>query len=245
MSLKNKIYGFHPLIEAVRSGKDIEKVLIQKGLRKDTYTGLNHLLKEYGIPFQYVPREKLNRITTKNHQGIIAFLSPVTYQRTEDIVRNIFEQGREPLLLILDQITDVRNFGAIARSAECFGVDAIIIPEKGSARINDDAMKTSAGALNRIAVCRTSNLKEITGYLKNSGIRLFTATEKSDKTLSDIDFRKPGCIIMGSEEKGISGALLEIADESFKIPISGEIESLNVSVAAGICLYEASRQRKK
>lgn len=243
MAAKNKIYGYHPLVEAVKSGKDIEKVLIQKGLRKETAPGLNSLLKEYSIPFQYVPKEKLNRITTKNHQGIVGLISPITYQQTEDIVQQVFEEGKIPLFIILDQITDVRNFGAIARSAECFGADALIIPEKGSARINEDAMKTSAGALNKIPVCRTSKLIDTILYLKNSGIRLCAASEKAELKLSDIDLKKPTALIMGSEEKGISEDVLKLTDDYFRIPIDGEIESLNVSVAAGICLYEVSKQR--
>jgi len=243
MSPKNLIYGLHPFIEAVKSGKEIEKVLIQRGLKKETFSEVYQLLKEHSIPYQFVPQEKLTRITTRNHQGIITFLSAVEYQNFEEIVQRIFEKGDNPLLMILDQITDVRNFGAVARSSECFGVDALLIPAKGSASINEDAMKTSAGALNRIPVCRVTRLTDAIIYLKNSGIKIIAVSEKGDNSISDYDFTEPLALIVGSEEKGISPGLLELTDGQVKIPMKGLIESLNVSVAAGICLYEVLRQR--
>jgi len=204
---------------------------------------LYKLIKDYGIPFQYVPNEKLDRITRKNHQGIIALLSSVEFYRLEDLLPSIFEKGEDPLLLLLDQVTDVRNFGAIVRSCECAGVHAVVIPEKGAARIGGDAMKTSAGALNLIPVCRTSNMNLLADFLHQSGIKIIAATEKAAAVYSSIEMKGPLAIIMGSEESGISPVLLRKADVLAKIPVFGKIGSLNVSVAASLMVYEAVRQR--
>lgn len=230
-------------MEALRSAKNIDKILIQKGMKKELFGEIRQLASATSIPYQFVPVEKLNRITGKNHQGLIAFLSIVEYYEIENLVPFLYEQGKEPFLLILDEITDVRNFGAIARSAECFGVDGIIIPAKGAAQINEDALKTSAGALNTIPVCRSTSLVNASKFIKQSGIKLIAATEKTDKLLTEGKLKGPIAIIMGSEEKGIHPALLELADEKYKIPITGKVSSLNVSVAAGVCLYEVRRQR--
>jgi len=237
------IYGIRPVIEAIKSGKEIDKLFIQKGLRGDLFRELSILTKKKEIPFQVVPIEKLNRITKKNHQGVICYISAVTYQKIEDILPGLYEDGKVPLLLILDRITDVRNMGAVVRTAECAGVNAVIIPSKGGAQINEDAYKTSAGALNKIPVCRHFNLKTVIEYLKESGVKIISASEKSDKLYYQTDMTGPLAIIMGSEQDGVSQEYINRSNALVKIPIAGEIESLNVSVAAGIIIYEVIRQR--
>ena len=237
------IYGTRAVIEAINTGKTIERVFIKTGLNNELYQQLLSLIKENEIAFQFVPIEKINRITRKNHQGVLAFISPVEYSNIEMLLPVLFETGKEPLILVLDQITDVRNFGAIARSAECAGVDAIIIPEKGMARIGADAVKTSAGAIHHIPVCKVSNLLKTIQYLKDSGIQIVAATEKADNIYTEGNFKTPVAIVMGSEESGISQSILNLADQKLKIPLFGKIESLNVSVSAALMIYEAVRQR--
>ncbi len=237
------IYGTRAVIEAINTGKNIEKVFIKTGLNNELYQQLLSLIRENEIAFQFVPIEKINRITRKNHQGVLAFISPVEYTNIEMLLPMIFESGKIPVLLILDQITDVRNFGAIARSAECAGVHAIIIPEKGMARIGADAVKTSAGAIHHIPICKVNNLYKTILYLKDSGIRIIAATEKADKIYTEGNFNSPLAIVMGSEESGISQQILNNADEKLKIPLLGNIESLNVSVSAALMMYEVVRQR--
>jgi len=237
------IYGTRAVIEAINTGKTVEKVFIKTGLNNELYQQLLSLLKEFEISFQFVPIEKINRITRKNHQGVVAFISPIEYTNIEMLLPVIFESGQEPLLLILDEITDVRNFGAIARSAECAGIHGIIIPEKGMARIGADAIKTSAGALHHVPVCKSNNLLRTIKYLKGSGIQIVAATEKADKIYTQGNFKTPVAIVMGSEESGISQSILNIADQQLKIPLFGNIESLNVSVSAALMMYEAVRQR--
>ncbi len=231
-------------MEALEAGREIEKVLIQKGIQGDTALGLRSALGKAGIPFQHVPLEKMNRVTRKNHQGIIAYISPIVYESIENVLPQVFEDGKDPFILVLDRITDVRNFGAIARSAECAGVDAIVIPSRGGALINGDAVKTSAGALNSIKVCRSFKLKDTLDFLKLSGLKIFSITEKADNAYYDVDLKGPAAFIMGSEEDGISPAYIEMSDDVMKIPMQGSIASLNVSVASGIVLFEALRQRK-
>lgn len=207
---------------------------------------LHEIKKEasmHEIPFQFVPREKLNKLTHQNHQGIIAFVSPISYVEIQQLLPMLYEAGKTPLLLIIDKVTDVRNMGAMARSAECAGVDAIIFPAHGSAMINADAIKTSAGALSRIAVCRVFNLKETISFLKESGLAIIGAKENTSTYYHDVDYTVPAAIIMGSEEKGIANEFLKLCDATISIPMRGEIQSLNVSVAAGILLFEAVRQR--
>lgn len=237
------IFGIRAVIEAIRSGRDIESLFIQRGLNGGLFSELKTLLREFDIPSQQVPIEKLNRITAKNHQGVVAFISPISYQKIEDIIPLIFEKGETPLVLILDGITDVRNFGAIARTAECSGVHAIVVPKKGSAQINPDAVKTSAGALYKVPVCRHDNLLHILRFLKDSGLQIVACTEKTEDYIYKPDYTAPTAIIMGAEDEGISFDLMRNADYLTKIPMSGEIESLNVSVSAGVILYEAVRQR--
>lgn len=237
------VFGIRAVIEAIRSGKEIEALYLQRGLGGGLILELKQLLHEHSITAQQVPVEKLNRITAKNHQGVIAFISQITYQKVEDLIPVIFEQGKTPLILVLDSVTDVRNMGAIARTAECAGVDAIVIPAKGSAQINPDAIKTSAGALYKIPVCRHDNFVQTVKFLQESGLQLVCCTEKTQNSIYDIDYTPPTAIIMGSEESGIRHELIRTAEHLAKIPMFGEIESLNVSVSAGVIIYEAIRQR--
>lgn len=237
------VFGTRAIMEAIESGKEIEKLMIQNGLRGDLYQEFFQLIKYHDIPFSNVPIQALNRITRKNHQGIIAYLSPITYQNIENLVPMLYEDGKNPFLLILDRITDVRNFGAISRTAECSGVNAIIVPTRGAAIINEDAIKTSAGALHKIAVCREDNLKTTMEFLKNSGIRIFGVSEKADQYYYDEDFTGPVALMLGSEENGISEAYMQYLDGFIKIPMAGYIESLNVSVAGGITMFEVTKQR--
>jgi len=238
------VYGTRAVIEAIRSGKEIERLFIQQGLNNPLMRELRDEIKEAGILFQQVPIEKLNRLTRSNHQGVIGMISSINYHSIEQLVPQLFERGLVPLLLILDRITDTRNFGAIARTAECSGVHGIIIPSRGGALINSDAIKTSAGALHHLPVCRENNLKDTIDFLKNSGIKVYACTEKTNSFLFDVDFKTPTAIIMGSEENGVSPEYIKRADTSMKIPMVGSIESYNVSVAAGMVLYEVMRQRK-
>lgn len=241
---KNEIiFGIRSVEEAIQTGQELERVFVRKDLRGEHASGLLQKIKKNGIPYQLVPLEKLNRFTRKNHQGVVALISPILYHDLSGLLPAIYEKGKIPLLLILDGITDVRNFGAIARTCECAGVDGIIIPFKGSARIHEDAVKTSAGALLNIPVSRTGNLPEAVRYLKNSGVKIIGATESSARSLFRADLKDPLAIVMGSEEKGISKKLLAMCDETLAIPVYGVISSLNVSVAASIILYEAVRQR--
>ena len=237
------VFGIRAIIEAIKSGKEIESLYLQRGLSGGIILELRTLISEQEIGFQLVPIEKLNRLTTKNHQGAVAFISPISYDKIENIIPGIYEKGEVPLILILDGITDVRNFGAIARTAECAGVHALIVPAKGSAQINPDAIKTSAGALYKIPVCRHDSLFKTAKFLQESGLQLIACTEKTDDYLYQPDYTAPTAIVMGSEESGISVDLIRISDHLAKIPMYGEIESLNVSVSAGILLYEAVRQR--
>lgn len=240
---KDRIFGFRPIIEAIKAGKEIEKIFIKKGLTGDLYQELFTLVRQSNIPFQFVPIEKINHITTKNHQGVIAFISQIEYQDIEKIVPGLFEAGKTPFLLIVDRVTDVRNFGAISRSAECAGIDAIIIPIKGSAEINTDAIKTSSGALHSVHISRSNDLPATIEYLKNCGIKIIAAHEKSKVPYYKENFNIPVAILMGSEETGISRELLSRSDAEVSIPVFGTIASLNVSVACGVILYEAVRQR--
>ncbi|MBT3612162.1 MAG: 23S rRNA (guanosine(2251)-2'-O)-methyltransferase RlmB [Flavobacteriales bacterium] len=242
---KNYIFGIRSIIEAVEAGKTIDKLFIQKGLHNDLFTELWKLVREKRINYKHVPLEKINRLTKKNHQGVFAFISPIDFHNIEDVVPNLYEQGKNPLVLVLDRITDVRNFGAIARTAECAGVDAIIIPEQNAAAINADAIKTSAGALHKVTVCRTWNLKLALQFMKESGIQLISCTEKTQEDIYKPNYTTPTAIIIGSEEDGVSPEFLKMCDGRAKIPMNGKIASLNVSVSTGIILYEAIRQRGK
>ena len=240
---KEILFGIHPVIEAIRAGREIERILIQK---EQITPNLSELISEAvarKIPYTKVPVEKLNSITKKAHQGIICFISSVSYASLDNVVNDAYQTGKVPLILVLDRITDVRNFGAIARTAECCGVHAIVIPSKGAAQINSDAVKTSAGALSHIPVCREDNLKQTLTYLKESGLQIVACTEKGSLELSNFDYTVPLAIIMGSEEDGISAEYLKKADAEVKIPLVGKVSSLNVSVATGMVIYEVMRQR--
>lgn len=240
---KDFIFGIRAIIETINSGKEIDKLLIQKGLGNDLIKELLKTARDHHVPVSQVPAEKLNRITRKNHQGAIAFLSAVRYASLDNIIDETYQKGKEPFFLILDRVTDVRNFGAIARTAECAGVDGIIIPSRGSAAINSDAMKTSAGALNYIPVCRVENLKSTITFLKDSGIQIVACTEKTDQSIYELNFNQPIAILLGSEEDGISPEYLKLSDFKGKIPMAGQIDSLNVSVSAAVAIFEAIRQR--
>jgi 23S rRNA (guanosine2251-2'-O)-methyltransferase len=239
----NMVYGTRAIIESISAEREIERVLIQQGIQNELITELTRELSALNIPFSKVPLEKLSRLTNKNHQGAIAFISPIIYKSLDNIISQAFEAGKNPLVLVLDRVTDVRNFGAIARTAECAGVDAIVIPSKGGAQINADAVKTSAGALSHIPVCREDNLKTTIEYLKNSGLTVVACTEKAEKGLYDVDLTQPLALLIGSEEDGISPAYLEKASDQVSIPMFGKIASLNVSVSTAVLLYEAIRQR--
>jgi 23S rRNA (guanosine2251-2'-O)-methyltransferase len=239
------IFGIRAVIEAIEAGKEIDKLLIKKDLQGDLSRELFNILKGRHIPVQRVPVEMLNRITRKNHQGVIAYTTQITYQHIEDIVPTLFEEGKNPFFVLLDGVTDVRNFGAIARTAECAGVDAIIIPSKNSVSVNADAIKTSAGALHTIPVCREDNLTKSIKYLKNCGIHIAGATEKGNRSYTKGTYDGPVCLIMGAEDRGIPQEHLALCDEWVKIPILGHIGSLNVSVAAGVLIYEIVKQRNE
>ncbi len=236
------IFGLHPLMEAIDAGREISKVLLRKGLTGDMVGELTAMLRRHDIPMQTVPVEKLNRVTRKNHQGVIAFVSPVEYARIENLIPSLFEKGEAPFVVACEGVTDTRNIGAIARSAECAGAHALLLPAKGSAMISADAVKTSAGALNHIAVCRTDNMKATLLFLKNSGLKIVAATEKARDVYRQADLSGPAVLLLGAEDTGISPEILRTADVTVKIPVKGKIASLNVSAAAAVLMYEMVKQ---
>lgn len=237
------IFGIRAIIEAIESGKSIDKVLIRKDLGGDLARELLACVRQFDVPVQRVPQEKLNRITMKNHQGAIALISPVDYHRLDRLLPQLYEEGRNPFLLVLDGLTDTRNFGAIGRTADCAGVDGIIIPERNSVSVTPDAVKTSAGGLFYVPVCRERDLVGAVRYLKECGVKVVAATEKAAIDYTQADFTVPVAIVMGSEDVGISNDVLRLCDELVAIPLRGHIGSLNVSVAAGIMMYEVVRRR--
>ena len=243
MKNESQIFGIRAVIEAINSGKTIDKLFIQKGLQGELAKELAQLVKKQNISFSNVPIEKLNRLTRKNHQGVVAFIAPIEFQDLENLVLNTIESGKNPLFLILDQLSDVRNFGAIIRTAECTGVHGIIIQKKGGAPVGADTVKTSAGAIFKIPICKVDHIKDAIYYLQASGIQIVAATEKAVSPVYDIDFKKPTAVVMGSEGKGVSNSVLKLVDHQAKLPMYGEIASLNVSVACGVFLYESIRQR--
>ncbi len=238
------LFGMHPVLDAVRTGKKIEKILIKQGLEGPQFRELMEQIKIKDITFQFVPMERLNRAVRGTHQGVVAYMSQIDYVELEELVNNALAKSENPIIIILDGVSDVRNLGAIARTLECAGGAGIIVPAKGGAAINADGIKTSAGALMRIDTCKVSNLRLAAYYLKQSGFKLISATEKVDSNIYDVDMTGPIAIIMGSEGKGISSAMLGLSDEKISIPMVGETGSLNVSVAAAVLMYEAVRQRK-
>ena len=243
MNKTDYIFGLRAIIEAIESGKSIDKVLIKRDLNGDLAHELTDKIKEYGVISQKVPVEKLNRITMKNHQGVIAIMAAVRYHKLENLLPALYEEGKTPLLMCLDGVTDIRNFGAIGRTANCAAFDGIVIPERNSASVTPDAMKTSAGGLLYVPVCRERDMLTAVRMLKESGVKIVGATEKASVNYTQIDYTVPVAIVMGNEEHGISDEVLRACDELAAIPILGKIGSLNVSVAAGILMYEAIRQR--
>lgn len=237
------IFGLRPVIEAIKAGKQIDRLLVRQGLQGALYHELMTEVRVHNISYQIVPVERIELVTRKNHQGVLAWLSLIEYQNITGLLPSIFEKGEDPLIIVLDGVSDVRNFGAIVRSADCLGAHAIIIPEKGSARITADAIKTSAGALHTYPVCREKSIVRSVEYLKESGLKVICADEKNGRNAAETDLSGPLVLIMGSEDKGISGELVSLSDITVKIPMTGNISSLNVSVASGIFLYEISRQR--
>jgi 23S rRNA (guanosine2251-2'-O)-methyltransferase len=237
------IFGLRPVIEAIKAGKPIDRLLIKQGLQGALYHELMTEVRNHGISWQIVPVERIELVTRKNHQGVLAWLALIEFQHIGNILPSVFEKGEDPLIIALDGVSDVRNFGAIVRSAECLGAHAIIIPEKGSARITADAIKTSAGALHTFPVCREKSIVRAIEFLKESGLKVICADEKSGKSVYEADITGPSVLIMGAEDKGISRELLALSDITVRIPMRGDIGSLNVSVASGILLYEIVRQR--
>ena len=240
---KDFIFGTKPVFEAVDQGKQIDKLLVKKGKSDDTTVEIIRRAKALDIPVLFVPVEKLDRITRKNHQGCIALISPIDFHKIEDILPQIFEKGELPLIMILDSLTDVRNFGAISRTCLSAGVHTIIIPTKNFARVSPDAVKTSAGALLKIPVCREDDLAATVVFLQESGIQVVAATEKAEDNYYKVDFTRPTAIVMGAEDTGVSAPLIRKADQLIKIPMHNKFDSLNVSVAAGILSFEAVKQR--
>ena len=240
---KEMIFGIHAVIEAIDAGKTLDKILLRRDMSSSLSRELNQRLEGLTTPVQKVPVEKLNQFTDKNHQGVIAFLSPIEFTSLENLVPMLYEAGKVPFLVVLDGVTDVRNFGAIARTCACAGVDALVIPARGGAAINGDAVKTSAGALHSLPVCKVENMQNALRFLKDSGVTLVAATEHADSLYTKADMTGPLAIVLGSEDKGIFPANLELCDTKVKLPMHGRIESLNVSVAAGVFIYEVVRQR--
>lgn len=238
-----QIHGTRAIIEAIQAGKEVDKVFLQKGLHNSLLSELNVLIKKQGIQTSFVPIEKLNKLTQLNHQGAVATISPVKYHDLEALVTTVLESGETPLFILLDQLSDVRNFGAIIRTAECTGAHGIIIPKKGGAPLNGVAVKTSAGAAFSMPIAKVDHIKDAIYFLQGSGIRVVAATEKTDNTIFDVNFNQPTAIVMGREDSGVSPGVLKIVDEQAKLPLKGSIASLNVSVACGAFLYEVVRQR--
>ncbi len=243
MEKENQIFGIRAIIEAINANKEIDKVFIQSDAQSELMQELQKLMKQKSINFSYVPVEKLNRLTPNNHQGAVATIAPITFQDLEKLIDKVVESGKKPLFLILDQLSDARNFGAIIRTAECTGVDGIIVQKQGSAPVNGDTVKTSAGAVFNVPICKVDHIKDAIFLLQASAIKTIAATEKTESNIYDIDLNEGVAIIMGSEDRGVNPSVLKIVDEKAKLPMFGTIGSLNVSVACGALLYEAVRQR--
>lgn len=243
MEKEQQIFGIRAIIEAVQAGKEIDKVFVQKDLQGDLMRELLKILKQNGVNFSYVPVEKLNRLGNRNHQGAVASISPISFADLDELIISLLDEGKKPLFIVLDGVSDARNFGAIIRTAECTGVNGIIIPKQGSAPVNGDTVKTSAGAVFNIPICKVDHVKDAVFHLQASGIKTVAATEKTNNNIYDIDFTEPVAIVMGSEDKGVNPSVLKVVDEKAKLPMYGTISSLNVSVACGAFLYEVVRQR--
>lgn len=245
MSKTTIIYGTRAIIEAIQAGKEIGKIYIQKGLSNPLSKELEKLIREQGISVSYVPQEKLHKLSDQNHQGAIATISPIQFAEFEATAEAVLAASKPGLFLLLDQLTDVRNFGAIIRTAVCTGVDAIIIPKSGGAPVTDDTVKTSAGAIFNIPICKVDHIKDALFYLQGSGVQVVAATEKTEDSIYDLDYTTPTALVMGSEGKGVTQGVLKLVDHKAKLPMAGTISSLNVSVACGAFLYEVVRQRIK
>lgn len=239
----NLVYGLRPVIELIKAGEPIDKIFLQKGLKGELLKTLKNLVEIYDISTVYVPPAKLDRLTRNNHQGIVAQISPVRFYSLEKLVEEVLNRQKVPLFLLLDKLSDVRNFGAIIRTAECTGVDGIIIPKRGGAPVSADTIKTSAGAVFKMPIAKVDHIKDAVFYLQASGINVFAATEKANNTVYGAVLDRPSAFVMGSEDRGISPSILKVVDESVKLPLLGEIQSLNVSVACAVLLYEVVRQR--
>lgn len=244
MEKTTQIYGIRAIIEAVNSNEEIDKVFLQKGIKGDLMKELEGLLRRNEVNMVYVPVEKLNKLTKNNHQGAVANISPISFHTLEDLVVRASEKDGPALFLLLDQLSDVRNFGAIIRTAECTGVDGIIIQKKGAAPVTADTIKTSAGAAYKVPIAKVDHLKDAVFYLQASGIKIVSATEKATDSIYDVPLTGSIAIVMGAEDKGISPSILKASDYTAKLPLLGEIESLNVSVACAVFLYETVRQRR-
>lgn len=237
------IYGIHAVTEAIEAGKDIDKILLSKTLNNDTAQEIINRAKALRVPVQRVPVQKIDRITRRNHQGVLAMMAAVTYYHVEDLVPQLFDEGENPFFVVLDGVTDVRNFGAVARTCECAGVSAIVIPDRESVSVNADAVKTSAGALNHLPVCREHNLVAAVKMLRDSGFKIVGTSDKNSMPYTQGDYTGPLAIVLGAEDKGISPEIMKLCDTRVLIPEFGHINSLNVSVAGGIMIYEVVRQR--
>lgn len=237
------IYGIHAVLEALEAGKDIDKIFLSKTLNEETSKDISARARQLRVPVQRVPVQKIDRITRRNHQGVLAMMAAVTYYRVEDLIPQLFDQGENPFLVVLDGVTDVRNFGAVARTCECAGVSAIVIPDRDSVSVNADAVKTSAGALNYLPVCREHNLVNAVKLLRDSGFKIVGTGDKSQISYTQSDYTGPVAIVLGAEDKGISPEIMKLCDTQVLIPEFGHINSLNVSVAGGIIIYEVVRQR--
>ncbi|MEM9646881.1 MAG: 23S rRNA (guanosine(2251)-2'-O)-methyltransferase RlmB [Bacteroidota bacterium] len=243
--MSNQIYGIRAILEAIDASQPINKVFLQKGLSGELFRELEGVIRKQGLSYSYVPVEKLNRLTKNNHQGAVAQISPVQFHHFDDLVEKVVAEKNSPFFLLLDQVSDVRNFGAIIRTAECCGVDGIIVPKSGAAPITDDTVKTSAGAVFNVPVAKVDHLKDAIFYLQSSGVTVVAATEKTENHIYSIDFEGPCAVVMGAEDRGISPSILKMVDHKAKLPLMGQIGSLNVSVACGVFLYEVVRQRSK
>ncbi len=239
------VYGIRAVMEALESNQPINRIYLQKGLKGELFKELESIAQKHGASMSYVPVEKLNRLVKGNHQGAVAQISPVSFHKFEELAEAVIAREKLPLFLLLDQVSDVRNFGAIIRTAECCGVHAIIVPKTGAAPITEDTVKTSAGAAFKVPIAKVDHLKDAIYYLQSSGIAITAASEKAEDDLYRVDFNRPTALIMGSEDKGISPSILQIVDHRAKLPLLGSIGSLNVSVACGVFLYEVVRQRSQ
>ena len=239
------IYGIHAVLEAIEAGKDIDKILLSKTLNDETAREISDKARQLRVPVQRVPVQKIDRITRRNHQGVLAMMAAVTYYQVENLVPQMFDEGENPFIVVLDGVTDVRNFGAVARTCECAGVSAIVIPDRESVSVNADAVKTSAGALNYLPVCRERNLVDAVKFLRDSGFKIVGTSDKNSSPYTQADYTGPVAIVLGAEDKGISPEMMKLCDTQVFIPEFGHINSLNVSVAGGIMIYEVVRQRLK